>query len=101
MRFSPGDIAVYRMQKHSTRPGPRAYGVHPAKGGDTYTYVVDKFWIVEAVRDEVVLLRTATGKTHQVRSDDRDLRKPSLREYLWLHTFERRRFKALNGVLAS
>ena len=71
-----GDGIVYRMQKVSTHPSPRAYEVHPAGQGDTYSYFVDKFWTVENVLDDGrILVTTRTRKRHCLRVDDPNLRK--------------------------
>ena len=48
--WSPGDWAVYRKSKRSVSPGPRASNIMAASKGDSYTYVVEKFWIVDRVR---------------------------------------------------
>lgn len=72
-----GDWAIYRKQKRSGSPGPRATAVYPDEHGDSYTYVVDKYWIVEAITDSGELqLVTRTGKRHTVAADDHRLRPP-------------------------
>jgi len=79
MNVQVGDAIVYRKQKVSTRPGPRAYAVRPAGQGDTYSYFVDKFWTVENVlRDGRIVVMTRTKKHHYLRSDDPNLRKAGL-----------------------
>lgn len=45
-----------------------------AERGDTYQYVVDKYWVVQSLQDEGLLLRTRTGKEHVVAADDPRLR---------------------------
>lgn len=95
-RYQPGDPVIYRMPKHSTRPGPRAIHVDPAPRGEMYTYEVDKFWVVAEVQHEgkQLLLRTRRGKEHVVDCDDPHLRRPG-----WIEWFMyRRRFPALNGA---
>ena len=47
--FKVGDCVVYRKTKHSTHPGPRARSINPNPNGDEYTYLVDKYWVVEDV----------------------------------------------------
>ncbi len=42
-RLHIGDAVVYRKQKVSIHPSPRAYDIHPAGQGDTYCYFVDKY----------------------------------------------------------
>ncbi len=74
-----GDGIVYRKQKVSTHPSPRAYAVYPAGQGDTYSYFVDKFWTVENVlSDGRILVTTRTRKQHCLRPDDPNLRKAGL-----------------------
>lgn len=77
--FRPGDLVVYRKAKQSPKPGPRATRISPALHGDNYSYVVDKFWVVDAVgEDGDLLLRTRRGKQHRTSSDDPNLRHASL-----------------------
>jgi hypothetical protein len=74
-----GDGIVYRKQKISTNPCPRAYDIQPAGQGDNYRYFVDKYWTVENVlRDGRIIVRTRTNKHHYLRSDDPNLRKAGL-----------------------
>jgi len=89
--FKPGDWVVYRMQKHSTRPGPRAEGVQPAPRGEDYSYHVDKFWTVVAVQpDGKVVARTRRGKEHVLEPDDPLLRRANWWErLLWRKRFPR------------
>ncbi len=88
-QWNPGDWAVYRKSKRSSSPGPRAANVVATPKGETYAYVVDKFWIVENVLSGNRLeLRTARGKTHVINADDPSLRKPSwLQRLLWRNRF--------------
>jgi hypothetical protein len=75
--LKPGDWVIYRMQKSSVSPGPRAREVWAAEGGDEYYYVVDKYWIVqEVLADGRIRLRTRRGKEHVVGSRDPRLRRP-------------------------
>ena len=79
------ESVVYCLTKHSVRPGQRARLVDPAPRGDWYTYCVDKYWLVEDVlSDNELILRTRRGKRRRVRSDDPNLRRPSLWERLVL-----------------
>jgi hypothetical protein len=90
--YREGDLVIYRMQKQSTLPGPRAKDIHPTPHGDTYSYVVDKFWIVAEVRGgDKLLLRTRRGKEHLVDTDDRQLRPASW----WEKLVYRNRFPTL------
>ena len=74
-----GDAVVYRKQKESPSPGPRAYDIQRTEKGDTYRYFVDKFWTVENVyRDGRVLVTTRTGKHHFLQTADPNLRKAGI-----------------------
>lgn len=91
-RFCRGDLVIYRMTKYSTRPGPRATNVHPARYGDTYSYTVDKFWVVaDILADGTVVALTRRGKKNHVRAND-----PMLKRANWLQKLlYRARFAAL------
>jgi hypothetical protein len=76
--FAAGDWVIYTKQKVSQSPGRRAQEVSPAEKGDTYSYVVDKYWIVAEVQaDGKLMLKTRRGKQHVVEPDDPMLRKAS------------------------
>ena len=78
-----GDWIIYRKQKHSTSPGPRAKEVNAARRGDNYTYVVDKFWVVkQRLRNNQLLVVTRLGKQHILAVDDPNLRLASWWERL-------------------
>ena len=82
--YNVGDCVIYRKTKHSTHPGPRAHSINPNPHGDEYTYVVDKFWVVEEVLPEgQMILRTRRGKQHTVSVDDPNLRKANIWERFW------------------
>ena len=90
--YQSGDWVIYRKQKSSPAPGPRAKNMNPASKGETYTYDVDKYWIVDSVsEDGNLLLRTRTGKQHRVGINDSRLRKPRWYERMLLST----RFRAV------
>jgi len=90
--YKPGDPVVYRMQKQSTHPGRRAKNVRPSPHGETYDYLVDKFWIVAEVRqDNKLLVKTRRGKEHLVDASDPNLRRPRW----WERLVYRRRFPRL------
>lgn len=93
-QFQPGDWVIYRKQKSSTIPGPRAENVRAASKGNLYRYTVDKFWVVEDVGDDGVLqLRTRRGKRHVVAPDDPQLRKARLWErWIYRDRFEGNEF---------
>lgn len=79
--FRPGDQVIYSKTKFSRRPGPRAVNVRPSSNGDSYAYVVDKFWVVQSVaEDGSVTLCTRTGKTHTVAVNDPLLRRANFWE---------------------
>lgn len=75
--FNRGDIVVYSRQKQSTSPGPRARDVTASAGGETYSYIVDKFWIVAEVGEQELKLLTRRGKEHSVDITDFRLKRPT------------------------
>jgi hypothetical protein len=92
VKFAAGDWVLYRKLKHSTSPGPRASNISPAPAGELYTYLVEKFWIVEEVLpDGRLRLRTRRGKSHLIDRSDPNLR----RIPWWKRWFYRRRFRDL------
>lgn len=96
-KWARGDWVVYRKCKRSCRPGPRAANIHASAKGESYTYLVDKFWVVEGLLpEEQILLRTATGKSHILSCSDPSLRRPSLMQRM----FFRNRFHAAAKNLA-
>lgn len=99
--FQPQDIIVYEKTKESKRPGPRARDVYPTPNGDTYLYVVDKFWLVqEILEDRTMRVVTRTGKEHLLSCDD-----PCVRPVRWWEKlFFKSRFpneSRLTGVFQS
>ncbi|QDV71348.1 hypothetical protein Poly24_50830 [Rosistilla carotiformis] len=73
--YMAGDWVVYRKSKTGPLPGPRAQQVHPSPKGEQYSYVVEKYWIVERVlNDGRLLLKTRRGKEHIIDSADPGLR---------------------------
>src|SRR5262245_30117697 len=90
--FKPGDWVIFRKTKRTPHPGKRAENVIPAKGGDSYTYTVDKFWIVQEVQnDGNLVLRTRRGKLHTIPATDLGLRPAN-----WWDRFRHRaRFEAI------
>lgn len=82
--YHEGDRVVYRIQKHSVKPGPRAQNVHASARGEAYTYEVDKYWVVRELRDDGSLVaQTRQGKLHVLPVDDPQLRPASWWECLW------------------
>lgn len=91
--FQAGDMIIYRKTKHGVQPGPRATNVHPAAHGDTYNYTVDKFWIVQGMADNGMLIaKTRRGKLNYLKADDPNLQKANWLQKLW----HRARFSALS-----
>ena len=89
---------IYRKPKRSTAPGSRARNVMPASGGESYSYTVDKYWIVKELLDDNRLrLQTRRGKEHEVAADDPSLRRPRL----WERWLLRNRFRAVQASLNS
>jgi hypothetical protein len=59
------------MPKHSRSPGPRAKDIEPARFGDDYSYVVNKYGVVSDVRsDRVVIAQRRGDQTRLLSSDD-------------------------------
>ena len=96
-RFRRGDVVVVARQKHSTSPGPRAREVTPASSGDTYSYIVDKYWLVKDAENGELTLLTRTGKEHVISADDFRIRKPSV----WERLFLRQKFPSSDLLEAS
>ena len=89
LNWKTGDWAVYRKSKQGANPGRRAAHVMASPKGETYGYVVDKFWVVDEVLvDGRLRLVTARGKLHVVSPDDPNLRRPGLvQRFLWRDRF--------------
>ncbi|GIW96433.1 MAG: hypothetical protein KatS3mg110_4474 [Pirellulaceae bacterium] len=86
--YHPGDWVVYRKVKRSTRPGPRARRITPARYGEEYLYEVKKFYVVEQVEPACVVVRTRKGRQHRISKTDPRLRHAHWWEKLWLrHRF--------------
>jgi hypothetical protein len=82
--YQPGDPVVYRIQKHSAKPGPRAKNVYATPRGEEYTYEVDKYWVVREQHDDGTLVaQTRQGKQHLLQADDPQLRPATWWERLW------------------
>ncbi len=96
MAYNIGDPVIYRKTKNSSRPGPRARQVYPLERGETYHYVVDKFWKVVDVNDDeyTVDVVTRTGKLHRLAMNDPNLYKPRFLKYLMF----RKRFPDMNAI---
>lgn len=97
----PGDWVIYRKQKVSTSPGPRAEATVPAPKGDTYHYVVEKYWLVNGIHaDGNLQLVTRRGKTHVVAPNDPRLRRARWWERL-LYADRFRSVEASSGNLST
>ena len=97
-QFKPGDWVIYRKQKTSVSPGLRAKNMSPAPKGDTYIYIVEKYWIVdEVLGNGEVGLRTRRGKHHIVATDDPRLRRANWLERILLGS----RFRAVEEAARS
>ncbi len=96
--FQVGDLVVYRKSKSSTHPGPRAANVHPAQNGDSYSYTVDKFWMIEAILDDgTIVATTRRGKKNRIKPDDPMMRRANLIQRLLYRT----RFATLSTQQSS
>lgn len=91
--YRVGDWVIYRKLKCSSHPGPRAQDVIPAPKGETYTYAVEKYWIVVERESDNLVVRTRTGKIHNVRTSDPNLRRP----HWWETLLFRERFPRHEG----
>ena len=82
--YKPGTPVIFRMHKHSHRPGVRAQKIQPDPHGESYRYQVDKFWIVADVCDNgELLLQTRRGKVHRLDATDPNLRHATWWERFW------------------
>ncbi|WP_286764887.1 MULTISPECIES: hypothetical protein [Rhodopirellula] len=92
-QFQRNDWVIYRKQKSSVSPGPRASEVHAAGKGNSYRYVVEKYWVVEEVLDNDRLkICTRRGKRHLVDANDPSMRKARW----WERLLYRSRFEAID-----
>ena len=75
-RFARGDLVVFRTEKRSRTPGPRARDVEPEPQGDDDHYFVDTYWVVENVDGQgQVTVRTRRGKRHVLEVGNHCLRR--------------------------
>jgi|GEM_PF-148607 len=82
--WKPGDWVVYRLSKRGVAPGKRAHHVSASRKGESYNYLVDKFWVVEQVGESGDLhVRTPGGKTRVLAPND-----PNLRRARWWHRLQ-------------
>lgn len=79
MMMKAGDFVVFSKCKTSSHPSPRAKAIHPAQHGETYSYIIDKFWkVVEVVDDETIEVETRRGKRHRLNKNTPLVRKAGL-----------------------
>ena len=84
VKFNRGDLLIYKKQKQSNRPGPRARSVASAVQDGVFSYVVDKLWIVGTIGEDGTLeVHTRSGKCHQVAADDPNLRRVNWWQSIW------------------
>jgi len=77
--FQPGDLVIYKGSKQGLHPGPGARDIQPVPNGEDYTYVVDKYWMVQSISDSGrLMIVTRRGKTREVTVGD-----PLLRRATW------------------
>lgn len=97
-RYSIGDWVIYRKSKMSPQPGPRAAQIAPSASGETYAYVVDKFWVVvDTGENGDLVLQTRRGKRHELSAED-----PGLRHANWLDRLRySRRFQEVELAISN
>ncbi len=96
--YKAGDWVIYRKQKSSSSPGPRARNTVPSAKGETYHYIVEKYWVIdEVLEDGTLKMRTRRGKQNLVRCDDPRLYKPRL----WQRWLFGNRFRAAERSAAT
>ena len=79
MKLKAGNFVVYQKEKTSTHPSLRAENVFPARHGDTYSYVIRKFWkVLRVCEDETIEVETRRGKRRTLTPGDHRLRKAGL-----------------------
>ncbi len=89
MKLKAGDFVVYQKEKISTHPSPRAENVFPSRHGDTYSYVIKKFWkVLRVFDDETIEVETRCGKRRTLVYGDHCMRKAGL----WQRLFFKDRF---------
>jgi len=83
-QFKPGDLLIYKKQKQSEAPGPRAHSLAPAVQSGKFRYVVDKYWIVvDAHNDGTLEVQTRRGKRHRLHADDPNVRRANWWQRIW------------------
>lgn len=78
-----GSRVIYRKTKHSAAPGPRAETITPSAHGDSYSYTVDKFWVVvEHHANNKIVVMTRRGKRLTLDADDPNIRRANFLDRL-------------------
>ena len=76
MTVKTGQFVVFSKMKTSSNPSPRARNVHPARHGEYYSYIIEKFWkVVQVFDDDTIEIETRRGKRHRVNANTPLLRK--------------------------
>ena len=84
MAYATGDYIIYKMQKNSIHPGPRARNIHPSAHGDRYYYLVDKYWkVLDVLGGDRLIAITRKGKRRILKACDRHLRKANVVERIF------------------
>lgn len=82
--FKRGDLLIYKKQKHSDHPGPRAHSTAASVQDGVFSYVVDKYWIVvDVCEDGTLEVQTRGGKRHRLHADDPNLRHATWWQRIW------------------
>lgn len=81
--YKTGSPVVYCKTKYSGCPGPRARNVSPSRFGDTYSYCVEKLWLVlKHDSPDRIVVKTRRGKILELDVTDPNLRPASLLDRL-------------------
>lgn len=81
--FKAGSPVIYCKAKYSGQPGPRARKVSPSRYGDTYSYCVEKLWLVLKYESpDKIVVKTRRGKILELDANDPNLRPASLLDRL-------------------
>ena len=89
-----GDPVIFTKTKFSAHPGPRAEDISPSNHGESYSYLVKKFWTVLDRDEHRILVQTRGGKQHWLNVNDPALRTPTW----WEMIRYRERFPAIEEV---
>lgn len=94
--FKVGNRIVFSKDKVSPSPGKRAKEISPHSKGDSYSYIVEKYWTIKEIDEENAnaTLVTRRGKEHVVELDDPRLRLANF----WERLLYRSRFPVLDAL---